>query len=222
VELLRVEGLYVEIGGRTVLENVNLTVKRGQVVSVLGPNGAGKTTLLKAVAGLVPYRGKVTVNGRIAYLPQEKNFNPYIPFSVGDVAYMGVEDRDLVRSFLEKFGLTGTGRRFSALSGGQKQKVLIARFLGVGADLFLMDEPLTGLDTVAQREFENILKNLKGMDKGVVMVSHDIGHALAVSDVVLCLNRTVFYHGKPKYDPVIFSRTYGINVVPLPHRHDPT
>ncbi len=222
MELLKVEGLYVEIEGKMVLENVNLTVRRGQVVSVLGPNGAGKTTLLKAIAGLIPYRGKITVNGRIAYLPQEKNFNPYIPFSVGDVAYMGVRDRDTVRRFLERFGLTDTKQRFSDLSGGQKQKVLIARFLGVGADLFLMDEPLTGLDTVAQREFENILRSLKGMGKGVVMVSHDIGHALAVSDVVLCLNRTVFYHGRPKYDPVIFSRTYGIKVVPLPHRHDPT
>jgi len=99
VELLRVEGLYVEIGGRTVLENVNLTVKRGQVVSVLGPNGAGKTTLLKAIAGLIPYRGKITVNGKLAYLPQEKNFNPYIPFSVRDVAYMGAENRDAVNSF---------------------------------------------------------------------------------------------------------------------------
>ncbi len=217
--LLKVEGLYVEIGGKSVLENVNLTVKRGQVVSVLGPNGAGKTTLLRAIAGLVPYRGKVTVGGKIAYLPQEKGFNPYVPFTVDDVAHMGVRDREVVDDFLRRFGVPDVRRRFRDLSGGQKQKVLIARFLGVGADLFLLDEPLTGLDTVAQKEFESILKDLKGMGKGVVMVSHDIGHALSVSDAVLCLNRTVFYHGKPKYDPVIFSRTYGIEVVPLQHRH---
>ena len=216
---MKVEGLYVEIGGKSVLENVNLTVKRGQVVSVLGPNGAGKTTLLRAIAGLVPYRGKVTVGGKIAYLPQEKGFNPYVPFTVDDVAHMGVRDREVVDDFLRRFGVTDVRRRFRDLSGGQKQKVLIARFLGVGADLFLLDEPLTGLDTVAQKEFESILKDLKGMGKGVVMVSHDIGHALSVSDAVLCLNRTVFYHGKPKYDPVIFSRTYGIEVVPLQHRH---
>ncbi len=216
---MKVEGLYVEIGGKSVLENVNLTVKRGQVVSVLGPNGAGKTTLLRAIAGLVPYRGKVTVGGKIAYLPQEKGFNPYVPFTVDDVAHMGVRDREVVDDFLRRFGVPDVRRRFRDLSGGQKQKVLIARFLGVGADLFLLDEPLTGLDTVAQKEFESILKDLKGMGKGVVMVSHDIGHALSVSDAVLCLNRTVFYHGKPKYDPVIFSRTYGIEVVPLQHRH---
>ena len=220
MELLKVEGLYVELGGRLVLENVSLTVKRGQIVSVLGPNGAGKTTLLKAIVGLVPYRGRVILKGKLAYLPQEKNFNPYIPFTVGDVAYLGVRDREVVDSFLSRFGIGGKGQRFRDLSGGQKQKVLIARFLGIGADLFLLDEPLTGLDTVAQREFESLLKELKGMGKGVLMVSHDIGHALSVSDAVLCLNRTVFYHGKPKYDPVIFSRTYGIEVVPLGHRHN--
>ena len=195
------------------MENVNLTVKRGQVVSVLGPNGAGKTTLLRAIAGLIPYRGKVIVKGKLAYLPQEKNFNPYVPFTVDDVAHLGVKDRETVDNFLQRFGVPDGKQRFRDLSGGQKQKVLIARFLGVGADLFLLDEPLTGLDTVAQKEFENILKELKGMGKGVVMVSHDIGHALSVSDAVLCLNRTVFYHGKPRYDPVIFSRTYGIEVV---------
>jgi len=217
---LVIRGLYVELEGRVVLENVNLTVRRGQIVSVLGPNGAGKTTLLRAIVGLVPYRGEIIVRGKLAYLPQEKRFNPYVPFSVSDVAFMGVKDREVVESFLERFGLLGHRGRFKDLSGGQKQKVLIARFLGVGADLFLMDEPLTGLDAVAQREFEGILKELKESGKGVLMVSHDVGHALSISDAVVCLNRVVFYHGKPKYDPEIFSKTYGIHVVPLRHRHD--
>ncbi len=217
--LLRVSSLGVEIGRRRVLEGVSFEVRRGEIVSILGPNGAGKTTLLKAIAGLIPHTGEVEVWGRVAYLPQEKTFNTFIPFTVGDVAYLGVKDRDAVREILRKLSVEDENQTFHTLSGGQKQKVLIARFLGTGADIFLLDEPFTGLDKVSSLEFERVLKMLKERGKGIVLVSHDVGHTLSLSDRVLCLNRKVFYHGKPKYDPKIFAQTYGISVVPMWHDH---
>ncbi len=222
ISAIELDRVNVERDNTLVLRDISLSVARGEIVSIVGPNGGGKTTLLHTILGfLKPVSGTLRVLGRssgrdlpagsIGYLRQAQSLEKSFPVSVLDVTAMGLlagkplgkalkgEARLAVHQALEDVGmLTRASDHFGILSGGQKQRVLIARALAMHPEILLLDEPSTGLDSVAQDSFYRLLSRLRD-EKGltIVLVSHDIGVVSSVSDQVACLNRNIHYHGRP-------------------------
>ncbi|MFZ5754370.1 MAG: metal ABC transporter ATP-binding protein [Bacillota bacterium] len=177
-------------GGPYVLENINLTVYRGEFLVILGPNGAAKTTLLKLMLGLLkPLKGSVEINTEtkavVNYIPQKSSaLNPGFPATVEEVvklqvAVKGKTASSLVHSVLEKVGLLEKRDTLvSSLSGGQFQRMLIARSLINHPQILFLDEPTTGLDAEAQEDFLSLLVKLNKEGLTIVMVTHDVSPVL--------------------------------------------
>lgn len=233
-------------GGQPVLEDVSLAVRRGQFVGIVGPNGSGKTTLLHVMLGrLTPAHGEVRLFGeraarfrdwwRIGYVPQRAQaIASGFPGTALEVVLTGrkarrglgrrlrSEDTDRAVAALRRVGMDGEARRpVAELSGGQQQRVFIARALASDPDLLVLDEPTVGVDAGATERFYDLLQDLRSrLGLTIVMVTHDIGVVTAeVSDLV-CLNRTLFYHGPPEgFDETHLCEFYGHHVTLVTHRH---
>jgi len=185
-----------EGGEPPALDRVSLRVPAAARVALVGPNGAGKSTLLKAVAGLLPVAsGRVRVYGnpvgachhRVAYLPQVGEVDWRFPVGVrrlviggryvhlGWLRWPGKRDRAAVEAALERLGLCEVaGRRISHLSGGQRQRALLARALAQEADLLLLDEPMTAVDSDTRRTISEVLSELRERGKTIVVATHDL------------------------------------------------
>lgn len=217
--ILDVRRLTVRYNGRTALENVTFHLHAGERVAVVGPNGAGKSTLFKVVAGvLLPTSGEVTIFGSqpgghvcIAYIPQRSQVDWNFPVRVADVVMMGrsaklgpfnwprKRDWDFVRRALETVEISDLASRpIHQLSGGQQQRMFIARALAQEAELMLMDEPLTGLDTPAQEGLLNLLDTLRKQNVTVMVATHDLDQAASHFDRIMLLNRRIVAFGEPK------------------------
>jgi zinc transport system ATP-binding protein len=244
--LITIEDLCVSYNGLPVLSDINLTIMNSEIMTIVGPNGGGKSTLLKALLGLVtPSSGKVILSekmkslpgsSRFGYLPQNYSRSAPFPLSVYEVVAMSrlpgkrfIEklsraDREAVDEAIELTGITAlAGKNYSELSGGQKQRALISRAIATNPALFLLDEPSTGLDAVAQEGFYEILKNLKNArGLGIVMVSHDIGSVAGISDRVACLNGKLHFHGSPEgcFKDSSMEKIFGKNIFVLKHDSD--
>jgi manganese/zinc/iron transport system ATP- binding protein len=186
----------VAYGRRPVLWNVDLAITEPCLFGVIGPNGAGKSTLLKAALGLVPVVGGhvrffgaplARVRGRVGYVPQRETVDWDFPVSVMDVVLMGTygrlgwlrrpgrRDRDLARQCLDRVGLAEfAGRQIGRLSGGQQQRVFLARALAQQADVYLLDEPLAGVDVRSQEQIFRVLAEVRDEGRLVVVVHHDL------------------------------------------------
>lgn len=226
-------------GDRPALEHVDLAVEPGTLLAVVGPNGAGKSTLLKVMAGLVrPWAGRVEVLGgppgrearRIAYVPQAELVDWAFPVTVRDVVMMGRypalgmfrrpgrADRRAVDAALEHVGMASHRHtQIGALSGGQRRRVFLARALAAEPDLFLLDEPVTGVDATTQEDLMDILEEEARRGKTVVATTHDLACAAARFQRVLAVNRTVVAHGPSSLvlDPGVLARTYGGHLLVL-------
>ncbi len=197
-----------------VLEDINLTIDEEDFVAIIGPNGGGKSTLLKIVLGLLtPDKGEVTVFGRkpknardvVGYLPQHSHFDLDFPINVFETVLMGRyhgmfknytdEDKEVASQALKDVEMQDfKDRQISRLSGGQMQRVLIARALAREPKLLLMDEPMASIDPEMQNSFYQLISRLK--DKmALILVSHDVGTVSMHVDKIACLNRKLFYHG---------------------------
>jgi zinc transport system ATP-binding protein len=202
--LLEAVGLSLERGGRTLLHEVSLSVRRGQVVVVIGPNGAGKTSLLRVLLGLwEPTRGKVRRPSglRIGYMPQRIQVDPILPLSVR--RFMTLRHRLPTPRLQERLREVGIPHLLEAplqtLSGGELQRVLLARALLADPDLLVLDEPDQGVDVVGQAEvFELIDRLRRRTGCGVLMVSHELHLVMAAADIVVCLNQHVCCTGRPE------------------------
>lgn len=237
-ELVKIEDLWVNYDGIAVLEAVSLSVEAGDFLGIIGPNGGGKTTLLKAILGLLrPARGRVLVMGqppekvrrKIGYVPQYNLFDRDFPLSVRDAVLMGRvglkgvlkrygnRDRELVLEALETVGmLSSRDQQLGKLSGGEQQRVFIARALVGHPLVLLLDEPTTSVDPAMQTEFYELLEGLK-RDMAVVMVSHDISAVSVYVDKIACLNRQLYYHGSKEITPEILEATYKCPVQLIAH-----
>jgi zinc transport system ATP-binding protein len=227
------EGLCLSFGGVPVLDNVALTVERGDFLAVLGPNGGGKSTLLKVILGLVrPDSGSVRVlgvpageaGGCIGYLPQHTHVSGSFPITVLDAVRMGMVSPGIgriagfgggkgeierARRALERVDMLGhQGRALAALSGGQKQRVFIARAIVGEPELLLLDEPTASVDTVSRNSLFRLLAELN-RDMTVVMVSHDISSLASGVKSVACVNRTLHFHKAPELTGEMFRMSYG-------------
>jgi manganese/iron transport system ATP-binding protein len=225
--VLEVRDLAVVLGGRPVLDDVRLEVAEGELVGLVGPNGAGKTTLLRAVLGLVPSSGRITIAGQdvragrgrarsapatrsIGYVPQRHEFAWDFPVTVEEAVLTGrvtrigwlraarTEDYREVRRALDRVEMTDLRRRpVGELSGGQRQRVLVARALALNPRILLLDEPFTGLDVPTQEHLTELFRELADEGRAVIMTNHDLVGAVHACDRLCLLNRTVVASGTP-------------------------
>jgi len=216
---LQTLNLRVALGGREVLQGIDLALQVGRWTCVVGPNGAGKSTLLKALAGLLPYQGSVRWQGRpLAGLPRRERARQLSWLGQGEAASLDLRVHDVVMLgrlphqdwlavpsahdvAMVEAALQATQawdwreRTLGELSGGERQRVLLARAMAGNAPLMLMDEPLANLDPPHQVDWLEQVQCLKAQGTTVVSVLHEIGMALHADDVVVMDQGRVLHHG---------------------------
>ena len=230
--MLQVQNLSASYRNSPALHNISVTLSCGDLVGLIGPNGAGKSTFIKAMLGLIPHRGNVTLNHvplakqrrHVAYVPQRSLIDWDYPITAWNVAMMaqsalagwlnrpsGVA-RQRVTVALERVDMLHLADRpLGELSGGQQQRVFLARALAQDADLFLLDEPFTGIDRKTEALMLDIFRELKAEGKIIIVSSHEWGEALNRYDRLLLLNRSLLADDVPQvvmtYDNI--QRAYG-------------
>lgn len=245
--LINIENLFFQYGNRSVLENVNLKVKRGSFLGLVGPNGSGKSTLIKCILGLQqPPRGVIKLFGeplaefkrwdKIGFVSQKaNNFNTGFPASVFEVVSMGLfgkvglfhfltkQHKEKVKAAIELVGMTEyTKQNIGELSGGQQQRIFIARALVSDPELLILDEPTVGVDSKSVTSFYIMLTELNKKGITLLLVTHDIGIMTDHVTAVACLNRHLHFHGNTNdfKENHILSAFHGQNAQLLVHNHD--
>jgi|Deesub1362A_J573_1020465.scaffolds.fasta_scaffold00082_84 zinc transport system ATP-binding protein len=241
MKIIELKDVWMSYDVHPVLENVNLWVEEGEFVSLIGPNGGGKTTILKLILGIIkPTRGEVKVFGKnpqeldrewdwVGYVPQRSNVDWRFPIRVEDVVLMDIlarkpflrratnNERDMVNQALKKLGIFHLRKRpIGELSGGEQQRVFIARAIAKEPKLLLLDEPTTGVDIRFQHILQNILKELHENGTTIVLVSHDIGVVSKIVQRIVCVNKRVHAH-LGEFDEDHLCELYGGDVGFLTH-----
>ena len=235
-----VDGVSASYGRRVALDDVSRTVRKGSLLAVIGPNGAGKSTLLKLIAGLIrPTSGSLSVLGgppgsaakSVAYLPQAEAVDWEFPVTVGEVVMMGryarlgfgrqpgPTDRERVAAALETVGMAeAVERQIGALSGGQRRRVFLARAIAADPELYLLDEPVTGVDARTQEELMDVLEAEARAGKTVIATTHDLICAAQRFHEAAFLNGRLVAQGPAELvmDQKLLSETYGGHVLVLP------
>ena len=214
-------------GEQLALKQIDLHIEPRTTLGLIGPNGAGKSTLIKLLLGLLePTRGEIRIDGLkptdaisrgnvVGYLPQNPQLATNIPLSVRQAVRLGLvgktgmfrsysrQDLTFVDELLDRIGIADQAdQAVSELSGGQIQRMLIARALAPRPKLLLLDEPTTGIDRIGQQRFIDLLTGLKDeLGLTLVFVSHDLRAVSSISDRIACLNVTLHYHDTPQHMP---------------------
>jgi zinc transport system ATP-binding protein len=203
--LVDVRALTLRHGPRTVLRSVDLTVRAGQIVTVIGPNGAGKTSLVRLVLGLLKTdSGTVWQRPglRVGYMPQRLQIDPTLPLTVRRfLTLWGPSSSRMISRLLAEVGVPQVeDRAVQSLSGGELQRVLLARALLRQPDLLVLDEPVQAVDVQGQADLYALIADLsRSRNCGVLMVSHDLHLVMARTDIVVCLNGHVCCQGVPEH-----------------------
>lgn len=241
--MFELRNVAVGYGDRPVLQKVNLTARAGQVTALVGTNGCGKTTLLKAVARQLPLlAGEIRLHGRpvtaydrkafartVAFMPQVRNIPEITVQSLvshGRFPYLGLSrqmtarDWTAVQQAMEQTGVAGWAHRdLRELSGGERQRVYLAMALAQGGEAILLDEPTTYLDVAAQFELLELLRELAGQGKAVLLVLHDLAQALQYSDRVAVLARgglAAFDTPRHLFEQRVLDEVFGVTLCCAP------
>lgn len=230
--LLTVEKINLAIRGNPILRDVSLRVTAGEIVALIGPNGAGKSTLARVALGLVQAdSGRVwrKPGVRVGYMPQRLAVDDTLPLSVRRFVTLGTPaSRARVREALAEVGAAHVlDAPVQAISGGEMQRVLLARALLREPELLVLDEPIQGVDLNGQYELYDLISGLRQRRGcGILMVSHELHLVMATTDHVLCLNRHVCCSGHPDHvarDPA-YLELFGLNgarhLAIYHHRHN--
>jgi zinc transport system ATP-binding protein len=202
--LIGADHLSVMLEGHRVLTDVSLSVQPGEIVTILGPNGSGKSTLLRALLGIVPASaGRVMRKPGmvVGYVPQRLAIDRTLPMTVRRFLSLPKRVGDAeAAAALQRVGVPEvTGRQMADLSGGQFQRVLLARALLARPDILILDEPTQGLDQPGEAAFYRLIEEVRReMGVSVLMVSHDLHVVMAASDRVICLNGHICCEGTPR------------------------
>jgi ABC-type Mn2+/Zn2+ transport system ATPase subunit len=237
--VIRLRDVSAGYGDRPAIEHVSFDVAAGSLVAVVGPNGAGKSTLLKVIAGVLPpWAGQAEVLGhrpgdqarRVAYVPQAELVDWAFPVTVQQVVMMGRypllgplrrpggRDRAAVDAALDRVGMDQlAGRQIGELSGGQRRRVFMARALVAEPDLYLLDEPVTAIDTTTQQEIMDLLAVEASRGRTVIASTHDLGCAADCFGRVIAVNRTIVADGPASIalDADVLSRAYGGHILTI-------
>lgn len=233
--LIKASGLGVVRNGRQILQHADLTLEAGKIVTLIGPNGAGKTTLVRAVLGLIKVdQGSIekTSDLRIGYMPQKLHIDASLPLSVSRFLALGGKPRVDLYEIVQLTGINGLiNQPMQSLSGGETQRVLLARALLRDPQLLVLDEPVQGVDITGQAALYALINEIRNRRQcGVLLVSHDLHLVMATTDTVICLNQHVCCQGHPEQvtnDPAylaLFGQITGNTNTPqvaiYTHHHD--
>ncbi len=229
--LLSARGVCVQSGNRLLLDSINLAVHEGEIVTVIGPNGAGKSTLLKALLGLQPLSaGTVTRHHplRIGYMPQKLSLNPLLPMSVQRFLQQTGTSQAQIADALAQTGVAALQHQsLHQVSGGELQRVLLARALLRQPQLLVLDEPAQGVDVCGQADLYRLIAELRERHHcGVLLVSHDLHLVMAATDTVICLNQHICCQGHPEHVSrhpeylQLFGRQFAEDIAIYTHHHD--
>ena len=237
--VIEMNDVSFSFGNERVLENVNLSLEGGDFFGLIGPNGGGKTTLLLLILGVLePSHGSIRLFGKdpketrkmAGYIPQEVSSNVTFPISVLDVVLMGLssrrgmfhpytgEDRKKALTVIEELHLTGlVDRHIGELSGGQRQKVLLARALVSDPEILFLDEPTASIDATGQNEIYEYLKMLNDRGTTIVLTTHNVGAISTYIKSIACVNRHFHFHPDGKLDEDDLKATFGCPVDLIAH-----
>ena len=231
-EMITIKDLTVSYQGQLALDKANLNINGPTITGIIGPNGAGKSTLIKALLGIIDHKGQALLKGnplklerkQIAYVEQKINIDYNFPIKVKECVSLGLypkiklfqrlktSDWGKVKQALKIVGLEDFAeRQISQLSGGQFQRVLIARCLVQEADYIFLDEPFVGIDSVSEEIIMGTLRRLKEEGKTILIVHHDLSKVMAYFDQVLLLNKRVIAFGPTEatFTKENMQKTYG-------------
>lgn len=236
---LHIDNVSVYYGDEAALLNVCLDVAHGEMLGIIGPNGGGKSTLLKAILGLIPITtGSIEIYGQepgknktaVGFVPQFAMMDKRFPISAIEVVLTGrtkpglslfrkysEEDKEIAYAQLKRVGIEHLAKRqISELSGGEFQRLLIARALAVKPKLLLLDEPTASVDASSRNQIYQLLREIND-EMTIMLVTHDL---LAISSEVrklACLNGKLVYHGEPQLNETIVNELYGCPVDLIAH-----
>lgn len=218
------------------LDDVSLSLNTEQLIGIIGPNGAGKSTLMKAMLNILPHSGETTYNGqrvqhirkKIAYVEQKSNIDHDFPINVLDTVIIGFyrqlglfkfpskKQREQAIDALRQVGLEEFAhRQISELSGGQFQRVLIARLLVQDAEYIFLDEPFVGIDAKSEAIIINILRKMKEEGKTLLIVHHDLSKVTQYFDSVILLKQQLIGYGTVEecFTPELLAQTFGESIL---------
>lgn len=241
--VIKINDLSYSYGDPKILNNVSLDIKQGEFLGIVGPNGGGKSTLLKLILGLLsPEKGDIKVMGKrpikgrsaIGYVAQHANFEKNFPITVLDTVLLGrvtkrssffgysAKDIELAEKALRETEITDLKHRIlNTLSGGQLQRVLIARALVGDPKILILDEPTSNVDTRMEEDIFDLLKKLNEKST-IIVVSHDIGFISGYVTRVACLNQTLICHETAAISGKTIEELYGGSVHMIQHSHSHT
>ncbi len=230
-QLLAASNVNFTRDGKAILRDVDLSLSAGEILTLIGPNGAGKTTLVRILLNLQSAdSGQVTVKpgAVIGYMPQKLFIDGSMPLSVYRfLALTGCSKSDIA-SALQRVGVGDlSGHAMSKLSGGEMQRVMLARAILRKPDILVLDEPVQGVDIAGQSQLYGLIGQLRDqLNCGVLMISHDLHLVMAQTDTVICLNHHICCQGHPENvsaDPAfleLFGRQQDTGVAMYTHHHD--
>lgn len=225
-------------GSRTkALDGITFTVNKGTITAIVGPNGSGKSTLIKAILGLVAYRGKIHLNGKrieelygmVGYVPQRPQFDFSFPITAREFLSLALvtckdspkDKQQRIRSVLSKVDLSkAKDQLISQLSGGQLQRLLLARALVHSPEVLVLDEPEAGVDVQGEKQFYELLSSIvRDQNITVLIASHDFDVVFAHADQVICINKTLVCRGTPDtiFTEDTFRKLYGSEIKLFSH-----
>lgn len=228
--MIQVKNLNVHYSNKLALEDVTISIPTGQITGIIGPNGAGKSTLVKSMLGLIDYQGTVSfgknkledIQKDIAYVEQRQDLDLTFPINVFDMVLLGTypelglikrpgkKEKRLAKEALEIVDMQEySEHQISELSGGQLQRVFIARAIAQQPEWFFLDEPFVGIDVVSEEVIIGVLKKLRDQGKSMVIVHHDLSKVTKYFDHLVMLNKKVIADG-----PVdqVFTKKYLGNI----------
>lgn len=225
--LVSIDNISVLQDGKTLLNGVSFDIESREIVTLIGPNGAGKTTLVNVILGLLkPTEGRVVFDRplKLGYMPQKLVIDPTLPLSA--LRFLQLSDPNkkrcmqaLAQTDISRVSTTPVQR----LSGGEMQRLLLARAILRNPDLLVLDEPVQGVDVMGQESLYRLISQLRQqLGCAVIMVSHDLHLVMRATDKVICLNQHVCCHGTPDIvtvDPS-FKELFGARTAPYSHHHD--
>ena len=211
---ISIKNLNLVLSGNEILEDINLTVKAGEIHCLVGPNGVVKPSLLRCILGQMPFTGSIDMKYEkdkiIGYVPQVLDFERTLPITVEDFmamtnqikpCFLGISKKYKaeVDDLLKRLGVFEKKKRLLGnLSGGERQRVLLAQALFPKPNLLILDEPLTGIDKAGEDYFKEIIKELKNEGMTILWIHHNLTQVKELADTVTCIKKKMIFSGDPK------------------------